>query len=258
MHLEADEGPGFKAGFRAPFRGARLVFGEHAALVRIWVWPIAIVAAAHIAVLVSSALLHDDLLALVWPHAEGAWAVVRWIVRVLVLIALVVLGLSVVHSSATVVAAPFNDLLAERVDLALEGRAPPRFRFGRLVRQVGRSFVLTASRLLAYAVVMAAAFVASFALPVVGQVLYVPFGWVTSALYLTFDATDWPLARRGLAFGDRLRYLRRHIRPALGMGLALWLVMGLPVVGLVFMPAAVAGGVLLVREIGQAPRGRSP
>lgn len=244
---------GFWKAFTYPFKGARFVFARHASLVRIWIWPIALIAAAHIGVVIAAGATHNDLLGLVWPDtATGFMWFLRWCVRLALLFTLVTVGLGIVYSTSSVVASPFNDALSERVERICLGLDPPPFALGKISRDVLASLYLTAIRLLAYGAVMALAFLASLVLPGVGQVVYSVFGWLFAMLYLTYDSTDWPLARRGLDFKARVGFIRRNLRPCLGMGAALWLVMSIPIVGLIFMPAAVTGGALLVLDLESA------
>jgi CysZ protein len=62
-----------------------------------------------------------------------------------------------------------------------------------------------------------------------------------SAFLIGWNFFDYPLARRGWSFRERLRFVRREFWSVLGLGL--WLV--IPVVQIVMMPLAVAGGTML-------------
>jgi uncharacterized protein involved in cysteine biosynthesis len=48
---------------------------------------------------------------------------------------------------------------------------------------------------------------------------------------------------------ERVRLLGRNFMRMMGLGTAVWLLLVVPFVGLLFMPAAVAGGTLLVLDI---------
>lgn len=248
---------GFFAAFAYLFKGMRFIFLEHASLVRFWVWPIVITAAAHLTVVWGTWMFHNEILSLVWPEGvTGFLLVLRWVVRILLFFTMLLTGLTIVYSSTSIVAAPFNDALSERVEIIRKGLDPMPFSLRRLLGGLAMSLTLTAIRLFFYVAVMAVAFLLSLLLPAVGQALLAVFLLVFTWLYLTYDTMDWALARRELVFAERLGFIRRHLRPCLGLGLALWLVMSIPIVSLFLMPAGVAAGTLLASRLdegGQAP-----
>ena len=96
---------------------------------------------------------------------------------------------------------------------------------------------------------MGPTFIISLLIPVVGQIIYVVFGYLFTIVFFAVDYTDWPLARRGRGVRARLRLVRKYKARMLGLGTAVWLLLFIPVVGLFFMPAAVAGGTLLVLDM---------
>lgn len=72
-----------------------------------------------------------------------------------------------------------------------------------------------------------------------------------AAFFLAWDFFDYPLARRGLSFRQRLDFATRHAFKLVGFGI--WL--SIPIVQFFIMPLAVAGGAMLgMRAIQQAKR----
>lgn len=246
---------GFWYGFAQPFRGARFIYLEHPGLVRFWIWPLVITLCVVAAVILSIVLWHDDLLALMWarPEGQGFWVgvqrVLRPIVQVLLFVMLLVAGLFAVYALSSPMAAPFNDMLSEEVERITRDSEPPRFSWRRLVRDLLLTLRLEAGKAAAYVLVMVPAFLLSLLFPVVGQIIYTIFGTLFTMIFFALDYTDWPLARRGLGVGRRVRILRAHSMRMAGLGTGVWLFLLIPFVGLLFMPAAVAGGTLLVLDL---------
>jgi len=142
------------------------------------------------------------------------------------------------------VAAPFNDALSEAVERILTGESAPPFSLRRMVADIGRTLRLELLKVLVYLAVVGPMFLASFIIPGVGQVLSL-VGFVLTAVYLGIDYVDWPAARRNWSVSDRVAFTRRQLPAVAGFGTGVWLLLFVPLVNLLFMPAAVAGGTML-------------
>ncbi|MGD8860009.1 MAG: EI24 domain-containing protein [Myxococcales bacterium] len=253
--------PGLIAGMSFPFRGARFVYLEHPGLARFWVPPILMTGVALVGVTWFAITHRGDLLDGVWtiPTGEGLMAALgRWVYRfvewVLALVMLLV-GAVVVALSTSVLAAPFNDALSEAVEGLQTGRGPMAFSAAKMLRDVGRTVGLELGKLCTYLAIMGPLFLLSLALPVVGPALYAGVGFFLTAMFFAIDHVDWPASRRDIPVGRRLRAAVEDLRPMLGLGMGVWLFMYVPLLNLLFMPAAVAGGTLMFLELHpDAPR----
>lgn len=238
---------GFFRGLSLPFRGAKLVYVEHLDLARLWLVPIAIT----IVVLAASVglVLHESsaLVAWIWPtpEADADWWVgaLRGALAVLIDALLVVLALLVTLLVSGVVAAPFNARLAEVLDERLHGIRTPEVTWQRLAADVLRSAVVEST----FALVNVALFLSGLFLPALGPLLTV-LGLAAWALYFAVGYVDVPQASRGKSLGDRVGFVGKQLGAMLGFGTGVGLFLLVPLVNLLFMPAAVAGGVLLVAE----------
>ena len=246
---------GFWSGFTYPFRGARLVYFKSPGLVRYWIWPILITMICFAGVFAAALVWNDDLLELFWtvPSGDGFWIglqkVLRPVVQGILFLALIVAGFFAIYLVTSIFAAPFNDMLSEEVERISRGKEPPPFSLARLGRDLLMTARLELTKALLYAVVMLPSFFLSLLLPIVGEVLYAVFGYFFTIVFFAVDYTDWPLARRGRGVRRRLGLLRRNFVRMAGLGTAVWLFVLIPIVGLFFMPAAVAGGTLLVLDM---------
>jgi CysZ protein len=112
--------------------------------------------------------------------------------------------------------------------------------------------VLEIAKLGLWALVMIPLFVLSLVVPVVGQIIYAVFGFFFTAAYFAVDYIDWPASRRNRGISYRFSMLRAHFLPMLGFGTGVWLFLFVPLLNLLFMPAAVAGGTLLFLDLERA------
>lgn len=176
---------------------------------------------------------------LAWLH----WLI--WPLFALMAVVVVFYAFSVV---ANVIAAPFNGLLAARVEkLAAPGSAPPCPSADPTWKELLLSPFQELSKLLYFIGWAIPLLLLSF-VPVIN--VAAPILWALFAAWmLALEYADYPLGQRGLSFRDQRRLLRRHWRLTLGFGgmaLALTLIPGL---NFVAMPAAVIGATLMwVRE----------
>jgi CysZ protein len=104
-------------------------------------------------------------------------------------------------------------------------------------------------KLAIYATVMGGLLLVGLLVPVVGAVVQASLGFVVTASFLALDHIDWAAARHGLSVRARLGLLRQHPGALLGFGTAVWLMLFAPLVNLLLVPAAVAGGTLLFGDI---------
>jgi CysZ protein len=207
-------------------------------------WPLAALPAVLTAVLFAAGL------GLSWyyvPRVEDAFAPSPSRVGdVLALMATVALGLLTLATGALlgfalglVLAGPLLDRLSEHTERLVAGRtssAPGRgFRF-----EVKQSLKAA----LFFAIAVPLAFLAGL-VPFVGPLLATL--WAGFAVGL--ELTDGPLARRGLAFSEKLRWHRRWRPESLGFGLLGLLALLVPLANLLMAPALVVGATRLVLEL---------
>ncbi len=145
---------------------------------------------------------------------------------------------------ANLLAAPFNGLLAERVEkmIGSAGSAPPPS-----ADPGWRDLLLSPFaelRKLLYFVAWAIPLLALSLVPAVNVVA--PVLWaVSTAWMLALEYADYPLGNRGLTLRDQRRLLRRHWPLALGFGGMTLLLTLVPVLNFLAMPAAVIGATLM-------------
>lgn len=203
--------------------------------------------------------------ATVWmPVLEAAsWYAWLWIgpakalltaVGVLLFAAIAAAGLVVAFLIANVLASPFLDTLAQRVEVIESGDATEEEETGLLgsAADALRSVREELRKTLFFLAVMGGLTAIGFAIPG-AQLLTGPAMLAFAIFFLPLDYASYTLDRRRLSFADKKRWLVSNKPEVLGFGAAACLICAVPVVNFVAMPLLVVGGTLLA--IRCAPQG---
>jgi CysZ protein len=190
------------------------------------------------------------LAALVTPFANG-WsggerAVTRLAAGFALVGAAVLLGLVGFTAVTLVVGGPFYEHIAERIEDELgvtEGHLGLPWR-KQLVSGIRDGIVL----LLRSLVFTIPLFLAGF-LPVVGQSVVPVLVALVTAWFMALEVVSVPFYRRGIGLRRRTAMLRRRRMLAVGLGLPAALLCMIPLLAIVVMPAAFAGGVLVALDV---------
>jgi len=179
-----------------------------------------------------------------WPDGE------REVARVAADLALVggavLLGLVAFTGVTLVVGGPFYERIAERIedDLGVtEGHLELSWR-----KQLWwgiRDGILSLLRSAMFTVPL---FIAGF-LPVVGQSVVPVLVALSAGWFMALEVVAVPFYRRGFGLRARTAMLRRRRMLAVGLGLPAALLCMIPLLAIVVMPAAFAGGVLVALDV---------
>jgi CysZ protein len=198
--------------------------------------------------------------ALVTPFANnwpGGWRLAARVAAELTLAgAAVLLGLIGFTTITLIVGGPFYEHIAERIedDLGVsEGHVGSPW--WKLLLLGVRDGVVLLLRSLAFSVLL---FAAGF-LPVVGQSVVPVLVVLVTAWFMTLEVAAVPFYRRGIDLRGRTAMLRSRRTLAVGLGVPAVLLSMIPLMAIVAMPAAFAGGVLVALDtLGLAQPGRPP
>jgi CysZ protein len=230
-------------------RGARLVLGSP----RLWplvLLPFVLSLIAFVAIFAAAFALRERWLALL-PDA-GA---LRALLGAVAYLALLVVGFFAYLPVATLIAAPFNESIAEAVEQRLAGSQPPPFSLARLLRDLARGLGHAIRSLSRYLVLAAAVFAASF-IPVVGPFIALIGGGYVAARFAAYDALDATLSRWGWSYARKQRLLRERRALCMGLGVLVAVLLAIPVLGAVALPLGAAGGAsLALAAVPAAERG---
>ncbi len=190
------------------------------------------------------------------PTSWYAWLwvaplrLLAWLIGLLLLAtALVVLYLAFLILG-TVIAAPFLDVLAQRVELLVSERTPPGpTSFLATLCEIGAALVTELQKLGFFLVVQ----LALFGLGLVP--LLTPFTTLAAVLFtilfLPLEYAGFAMDHRQLRFAQRRDLIWRHRWLMLGFGTAAFLTLLMPLLNFVCLPALVVGGTLLILQVEQ-------
>lgn len=242
-------GSDFVAGLRLLGRGfAR--YGRSPRLLLLGAIPALITFALFAVAWVFLIIYIDDLAAAVTWFADGwsdAW---RQLIRVGAGIGIFVIAalLSALTFTALtlLIGDPFYEVISERIEEGLGGTPGavdlPWYRT--LWPNLADSL-----RLIVLGIAVAIPLFLLGFVPIVGQTVVPVLDAILGGWLITVELTGIPFNRRGLRLRDRRRILRANRSMALGFGIPVFLVLLLPVVAILVMPAAVSGATLLTRRL---------
>lgn len=227
----------FLFGLLLPFQSAKLIV--RAPTLLFWSM-IPILVTAGLSIWITGTLqtgLHDWIFHLFrsrgWnPQGTGA-GILFFLLRILSILA----GAFLFSFSASTIAAPFNDFLAEHA----EPRATPPLPAPPPTPWLARLKLIRIDLAKSVAAAIGAALALVFSwIPVVNLIV---FG--VTFLLITFQFVSYPQTRRGQDLFEGLRFLRKHFFASLGFGAVTALLFAVPLISILALPVSVVGGTLL-------------
>ncbi|MBL8957897.1 MAG: EI24 domain-containing protein [Myxococcaceae bacterium] len=195
------------------------------------------------------------LVGLMW---DFAWRITRAIVSegaLSWLVGLPIFAAIFIPAALTVpnlVLAPLQDPISEATEERCGNFTAPRFSLPLFIKSIGTSLAHTASRL----AIIVLGFIVLFPLhfvPVLGSAVYFAASTAWAAWWLTAEYLSGPMARHLMPFKRVTAAMRARPMVSLGFGLALYVVLWVPVLNFFLVPVAVVGGTLLFRALHTSP-----
>jgi CysZ protein len=183
----------------------------------------------------------------------GIFAAVIKLIGLAWALAVPVLGLFLFLPVASLVAAPFNEAIAETVEQLRTGREPPPFSAARLLAELGRTIVHEARKIARWLLLSAIVLALSLFVPVVGMVIGLVGGAYVAARFAAYDALDATLSRWGYGYAEKTAFFRKRRALCLGLGAVVAALLLVPVVNAMAMPLGAAGGAVLATTAVPAP-----
>jgi len=175
-----------------------------------------------------------------WWIVSAIKTLLRWILTLVLIFSLAF----VFTLMANLVGAPFNGLLAERVEAHLTGSTPSNApTWLTLVKSIPRLMGSELSKLIYLVVCIVPLLILQFIplINLVAPILLFLFGaWMFALEYV-----DYPMGNHGALFKDVRRTMRQRRRVAFGFGSGVAVVSMIPILNLFIMPIAVAGATAL-------------
>lgn len=210
----------------------------------LWKWVVApaVVSLVLLVALVAGVMhLVDPFTGWLVAHLPGWLAhIASSLLTVLVVIALSVGALIAFVSVAGIIAGPFHEMLSEHVEAKLTGEPPAPFALSTFLHGAALGVIHGLRRLAVSLIGLAVAFAVGF-VPVIGTVAALVLGGWLAATSAAYDCYDAVLARRSLAYRDKLAYLARHRGRTLGLGAAVAAMLLVPGLNLIALGLGAAG-----------------
>lgn len=169
---------------------------------------------------------------------EGWLSFLRWLLWPLFALSILLITFYTFTVVANLIAAPFNSLLAAKVEELLTGARPLESQ--QPVAKMIIPAIRSELRKLLYFLLRALPLLLLFVIPVVN--VAAPFLWLLfSAWFLAIEYADYPMGNHGLDFQSQHERLKKVRLSALGFGAGVTLLMMVPVLNFAAMPAAVVG-----------------
>ncbi len=231
----------YARGFGLPLDGFSLMRKEPRLRTFVLI-PILINAILFIAGMTALWIYRVDVVELIWSYpAESIVRIVLWyLVAVLVMGGAMVLSYFLFTPIGCLIASPFNDALAGRTEQVLDpdsNQAEVSVSFKEIANTIKKEL----GKVLLASVVFLIAIVVNL-LPAIGQVISIVVtlllgGWVMSLEYL-----DYPMSRHGYTLAEIRRTVRENQALCLGFGGGVIVLLMIPLLNLVCIPACVVAG----------------
>lgn len=225
----------FIKGATTPYFSLKLIF-DRPALLTLSLAPIlsaVIIFSVSIYLLLAGlwTFVHSALLSAVSSYS----GIIFVLAAILALSAVAFFSVSMLTFLMSLLASPFNDILAEKTEHVIGIKEVPHWSVGRFVRVFWmdlRKSVLTLFTSVVFSIGML--------LPVANVLFFIGL-----SLLHTFTFITYPQSRRELGLLQSLRWIRANFFLSLGFGITTLILFSIPVVNFFALPISVVGGTLL-------------
>jgi CysZ protein len=238
--LTQTAGVSFAHGFRLGLKGAAMLFRQP----RLW-WlvlvPFALSVAALVAVTFAAIALRER-----WLGALPGG--LRPVFAVLSILVAPVVGYFLFFPVAALIAAPFNEAIAEAVEHQATGTPPAPTKLLHLLRDLVLAVAHELRKLVRWLLLAALLLILTLVVPGIGPIIGLVGGAAITAHFAAYDALDATFSRWGWGYEQKTRFLAQHRALGLGLGAFVAVLLAVPVLNALAMPLGAAGGALLALE----------
>lgn len=227
------------SGFFLPFQGVRLLFTP--GLRRFVAIPLLLNILIFAALAYIAGLYFDDFMDR-WLPSQSWLEFLRWILWLLFAVAYALALFYGFTMIANLIAAPFNGILAARIEEKLTGVRPPDADES-LLKAIGPAIAGELGKILYFAS-RAIPLLLLFFVP--GLNIVVSIGWVVFGFwFLAIEYADYPMGNHAVRPKAQRQHLRQKRFKSLAFGAGVTVMMLIPILQFAAMPAAVAGATRL-------------
>ncbi len=234
-------------GFGYLFRGWAFV-GKNTSLIKYCLIPTLLTILTFIGVAVFFLYKYAWIVSLFWAKPSSWLVVFWWVFYILFFFAAIIIGYVLFFVVQSIITAPFNDMLSERVEAIAYGNEPQPFSWSFMLKGLGRTVAHELAKLGIYLIWILPMLLLLF-IPVVGTIAFTIGGFILTQRFLAYDHLDYCMARRDWSFARKRALLKTHRSLTSGFGSAVATILLVPVVGLLSVPMAAVGGTLLFCDL---------
>ncbi len=234
----------FSWGFSLPLRAGRLILSSRT--LRRWsALAIAISVVLLAALVVLLILGTGSIVALIWPKPDDWWLLLWFPLAALVFSLLFVAGGSTIPTIAT---APILDRLSEETERLLGFALPAEAGLAKLVREtVGAS--LKAGMRVAILLAGYALLLLLWLIPGAGPTIWTVGSAIWTIFWIAYEYVDIAANRHDYRFMEVVRAVRGHAFASVGLGSALYLMLLVPLLNVVFIPVGAVSATCFFVEL---------
>ena len=169
---------------------------------------------------------------------------ILWVINIILQIFIVLLTLILLliasYCLSFIIAAPFNDILSEKVEILETSQEAPPFTFGKFIKDLLRVMKIESIKAVILLTIPIFLFILSF-LPAIGAALYVIATIIFGSWDIGFAFADLPMGRKVTSLRERIDFATKNKWSLIGFGAGFII----PFFTLIFGAPMVVGGTLL-------------
>lgn len=176
----------------------------------------------------------------------GGWMMILfYIVITLVGTALFAFVMVLFMLLANIINAPFNDLLSEKTEeILIKKKNDEKFSLKILSKDLRRTVFEEFKKLFVFGGGQLILLLLNF-IPVIGNIAYAILSFLFTVFLLSYEYLDYPMSRKRIEFKTKIKFIKENWQSAFGFGLAVFVLLFIPLVNLVFIPLCVVGATSL-------------
>jgi CysZ protein len=182
---------------------------------------------------------------------ESSWytGILYYVLMIVLVLTLTVAFCFLVGRVASALSAPFNEVLSRKTEALITGKEEMEpFSVVQLLRDSGRCLIHSLRFLGLYVALLAGGLVFLF-IPVLGGFLYGAAGTLIAAYLFAAEYLGYPMDRKRFSWQDKRAFLRSQFSQVIGFGLGVTVAACVPIINILFIPAAAVGGTLLFQDL---------
>lgn len=234
------------------FKGATLPFqaidflAQRPLLLLLMFIPIAINMVIFILLLGWGFSAFSDFLSSIISEQQGwYWTTLRWVIKIFFYLIVLVVVYFIFTPIALLIAAPFNDQLAEKVEQAAGFPVEEQRSFLVMVKEEIIFAVLSEVKRMSVVIGVLILLLPANFVPVVGPVLYGLLSFLWGAWSAALEFTSYAADRRHLGLRTKWSRLRSNTALSMGFGAATLMLLAIPLINVFAVALSAVGGTVL-------------